>query len=155
MILNQRGFRSGEGNVFHRLMVHNLRHIYGLKSRYDRCARLDCSRSTEIAEALDICTKVQAHGEVDVLEGVLAEVLGDLPGDDLDGRSFPAPDQRRLPERDLRRLAPRDSNGLESTSPGSFIKAPQQSMCSDQTSEHPMQFRRDGELPDERDTRPG
>ncbi len=56
-ILNERGFTSGEGKAFHRLMIHNLRRTYGLKSRYDRLRAAGMLTLEEIAEALEICTK--------------------------------------------------------------------------------------------------
>ncbi len=56
-ILNERGFKSGEGKAFHRLMINNLRHTYGLKSRHDRLRAVGMLTLQEIAEALDICTK--------------------------------------------------------------------------------------------------
>lgn len=70
VILNERGFTSGEGKLFHRLMVHNLRHTYRLRSRYDRLREKGLLTLDEIAQALNISTAtVKAWRRDGLLEG--------------------------------------------------------------------------------------
>lgn len=48
-ILNERGFRSGQGRPFHSKLVHQIRQSYGLKSRYDRLREQGMLTVTEVA----------------------------------------------------------------------------------------------------------
>lgn len=53
-ILNERGVRSGEGNLVHRLMIRRLRLDYGLKSRYDRLRDAGYVTRDELASELGV-----------------------------------------------------------------------------------------------------
>jgi DNA invertase Pin-like site-specific DNA recombinase len=53
-ILNQRGFRSGRGRMFHRALLSRICCRYGLKSRYARLREQGLLTLKEITEALDI-----------------------------------------------------------------------------------------------------
>jgi hypothetical protein len=77
-MLNERGFTSGESKGFHRLMVHNLRRTYSLKSRHDRLRVAGMLTLEEIAEALDICTKTVKEWRRDGL--LRAHVYNDKGG---------------------------------------------------------------------------
>jgi DNA invertase Pin-like site-specific DNA recombinase len=57
-ILNQRGFRSGEGKRFDRSIVVRLRYAYGLKDRFSRLRAAGLATMQEIAIKLDVlpCT---------------------------------------------------------------------------------------------------
>jgi DNA invertase Pin-like site-specific DNA recombinase len=54
-LLNAKGLRSGEGKALHRLIIHQLRHAYGLKSRYQRLREAGYLTRDEIAEQLGVC----------------------------------------------------------------------------------------------------
>jgi DNA invertase Pin-like site-specific DNA recombinase len=54
-ILNQRGFRTGEGKPYNRLMVRRIRLTYHLKSRYDRLRERGMLTREEIAAQLNVC----------------------------------------------------------------------------------------------------
>lgn len=53
-ILNERGYLSGEGNLFHAVMVQNIRRNYGLKTRYDRLRMAGMLTREEAAAQLNI-----------------------------------------------------------------------------------------------------
>src|SRR5437870_5617769 len=60
-ILNERGLTSGEHKSFHRLMVNNLRHEYGLTSRHDRLRQAGMLTIAEVAVRLGVCTSTVSH----------------------------------------------------------------------------------------------
>jgi len=60
VVLNQRGFLSGEGKGFHRLIVRDIRWQYGLKSRYDRLRDAGMLTAKETAEALRVAPSTVA-----------------------------------------------------------------------------------------------
>jgi DNA invertase Pin-like site-specific DNA recombinase len=60
-ILNERGLTSGERKSFHRLMVNNLRHEYGLTSRHDRLRQAGMLTIAEVAVRLGVSTSTVNH----------------------------------------------------------------------------------------------
>jgi hypothetical protein len=52
--LNERGFRSGEGNRFSPRYIARIQHCYGLRSRYDRLRNKGLLTLEEIAQTLGI-----------------------------------------------------------------------------------------------------
>lgn len=71
-ILNERGLTSGEGKPFHRLIVHNLRRTYELRSRYQRLRATGMLTLEEIAEQLDVCPATIKTWRLDGLLGAHA-----------------------------------------------------------------------------------
>lgn len=71
-ILNERGLTSGEGKPFHRLIVHNLRRTYQLRSRYHRLRADGMLTLEEIAEQLDVCPATIMTWRLDGLLGAHA-----------------------------------------------------------------------------------
>jgi DNA invertase Pin-like site-specific DNA recombinase len=53
-ILNDRGYRSGEGKPFNRLSVQKIRRKYGLKSRYERLREAGLLTVSEMADLLGV-----------------------------------------------------------------------------------------------------
>ncbi len=55
-LLNEQGYRSGEGLPFHVLMVQRIRHTYSLRSRYERLRATGMLTLAETAEQLHVST---------------------------------------------------------------------------------------------------
>ena len=55
-LLNEKGWRSGEGKSFHPIMVHRIRRAYQLKSRFERLREKGWLTIQEMATRLDIST---------------------------------------------------------------------------------------------------
>lgn len=55
-LLNRRGFTSGEGRAFHRMIVKKIRRKYNLKTRYQRLREEGMLTVAEMAERLDVST---------------------------------------------------------------------------------------------------
>jgi DNA invertase Pin-like site-specific DNA recombinase len=104
-ILNERGYVSGEGKSFHRLIVQRVRRQYGLKTRYDRLRAAGMLTLEEIADLLGISTStVKQWRRAGLLRGHVFndknESLYEFPGKDppvkMQGRKLSK--RRRLPE---------------------------------------------------------
>ena len=54
ILLNDRGFHSGEGQPFHTRLVARIRREYNLKSRYDRLREASMLTKEEMAERLGV-----------------------------------------------------------------------------------------------------
>jgi DNA invertase Pin-like site-specific DNA recombinase len=55
-ILNRRGFRSVDGDPFHRISIWRIERTYGLKPRYDRLREAGMLTLPEVAKRLAVCT---------------------------------------------------------------------------------------------------
>lgn len=54
VILNEQGYRSGSGNVFHLRIISKLRRSYGLKTRYERLREAGLLTKKELAARLGV-----------------------------------------------------------------------------------------------------
>lgn len=104
-ILNERGYVSGEGKSFHRLIVQRVRSQYGLKTRYDRLRAAGMLTADEIADLLGVSTStVRCWHRAELLRGhvfndkneCLYEPPGKNPPVKMQGRKLSK--RRRVPE---------------------------------------------------------
>ena len=56
MLLNEKGYRSGEGKPFHGLMIHRLRQAYGLRTHFERLREQGLLTLGEMARKLEVST---------------------------------------------------------------------------------------------------
>jgi DNA invertase Pin-like site-specific DNA recombinase len=85
-LLDERGFRTGEGHRPHRLAVRRIRKAYGLQSRYDRLRAQGLLTRQEVARALDVRpSTVNMWRRAGLIQGVVADDRGlclyPVPGD--------------------------------------------------------------------------
>jgi hypothetical protein len=76
-LLDERGFRTGEGHRPHRLAVRRIRKAYGLRSRYDRLRDHGLLTRQELARALDVRpSTVNMWRRAGLIQGVVADDRG-------------------------------------------------------------------------------